>query len=278
MFNRCEVCPSSVWDVSGGYPWLRCFQRWHQRHLRREGQLAVCLRIFELTVQQLRVERVGASRGGASASFFLFDEPELRSATPPNPAPSGPDEWRRPFWLMRILRTSMLHGGYVSSDGRVYVPRRVWVQKGARFRSVSGRSAPAVTASTGRARMRCWSRGGFARNNVRPAVSRSQQKQTALKTCTTEESNKHHPVNAKTDGHTLCRSNAMSAMLRCSTRGDSESRHSQRSNPSGSLRWTSPCGERPLPSQFNASSNLRFRNPMARPPAEGCGGEGEHHQ
>ena len=24
-----------------------------------------------------------------------------------------PDEWRRPFWLMRILRTSMLHGGYL---------------------------------------------------------------------------------------------------------------------------------------------------------------------
>ena len=83
---------------------------------------------------------VAASPGGASASFFLFDEPELRSATPPNPAPSGPDEWRRPFWLMRILRTSMLHGGYVSSDGRVYVPRRVWVQKGARFTAMAAKA------------------------------------------------------------------------------------------------------------------------------------------
>jgi len=62
---------------------------------------------------------------------FSFDDAELERAAPPPPAPA--DEWRRPFWLMRTLRASMAGGGYLSADGRVYVPRRVWLQKGARF-------------------------------------------------------------------------------------------------------------------------------------------------
>ena len=34
---------------------------------------------------------------------------------------------------MRILHTSMSRGGFLSPDRRVYVPKRVWLQKGARF-------------------------------------------------------------------------------------------------------------------------------------------------
>ena len=51
----------------------------------------------------------------------------------PAPGPSPTEEWRRPFWLMRILHTSMSRGGFLSPDRRVYVPKRVWLQKGARF-------------------------------------------------------------------------------------------------------------------------------------------------
>ena len=73
------------------------------------------------------------ANGGGAGSSFSFDEVELKGALPPEPAPSGADEWRRPFWLMRVLKTSMQSGGYLTPDGRVFVPSRIWVQKGARF-------------------------------------------------------------------------------------------------------------------------------------------------
>jgi len=78
------------------------------------------------------LSEVGPADAGPQP-FFMYDDVEVRTATPPEAAPSGPDEWRRPFWLMRILRTSMQFGGYLSPDARVFVPRRLWVQKGARF-------------------------------------------------------------------------------------------------------------------------------------------------
>ena len=67
------------------------------------------------------------------AGFFSFEDAEIKGATPPDKPPTGANEWRRPFWLMRILRASMQHGGYLTPDGTVFVPRRLWVQKGARF-------------------------------------------------------------------------------------------------------------------------------------------------
>ena len=72
-----------------------------------------------------------SSSGGAGGSAFSFDDEEIAGAQPPGPAPA--EEWRRPFWLMRILRTSMSRGGFLSPDRRVYVAKRVWLQKGARF-------------------------------------------------------------------------------------------------------------------------------------------------
>ena len=72
-----------------------------------------------------------SSSGAAGGSTFSFDDEEIAGAQPPGPAPS--EEWRRPFWLMRILHTSMSRGGFLSPDRRVYVARRVWLQKGARF-------------------------------------------------------------------------------------------------------------------------------------------------
>ena len=76
---------------------------------------------------------------GAPSGFFSFEESEMKAARPPDPPPSGADEWRRPFWLMRILRNSIEHGGYLSPDGRVYVPRRLWLQKGARFTAMAAK-------------------------------------------------------------------------------------------------------------------------------------------
>ena len=68
---------------------------------------------------------------GGSGSAFSFDDEEIAAAQAPGPSPT--EEWRRPFWLMRILHTSMSRGGFLSPDRRVYVAKRVWLQKGARF-------------------------------------------------------------------------------------------------------------------------------------------------
>jgi hypothetical protein len=72
-----------------------------------------------------------SSLGAVGGSAFSFDDEEIAGAQPPGPAPA--EEWRRPFWLMRILHTSMSRGGFLSPDRRVYVAKRVWLQKGARF-------------------------------------------------------------------------------------------------------------------------------------------------
>ena len=68
---------------------------------------------------------------GSSGLTFTFDDAEIVQARLPPPEPT--QEWRRPYWLMAILRVSMSHGGFLSPDGRVYVPRRMWLQKGAKF-------------------------------------------------------------------------------------------------------------------------------------------------
>jgi len=82
----------------------------------------------------------GATAAGSSTGFLYDDDADaIRTAAPPGAAPSGADEWRRPFWLMRILRTSMQHGSYMSPDARVFVPRRVWLQKGGRFAAMSAK-------------------------------------------------------------------------------------------------------------------------------------------
>ena len=81
-----------------------------------------------------------SASGGQGSSFFTFDDADVKGATPPAPAPTGADEWRRPFWLMRILRQSMLHGGYLTPDGTIFVPRRVWMQKGARFTALAAKT------------------------------------------------------------------------------------------------------------------------------------------
>lgn len=74
-----------------------------------------------------------ANKGGGSFFFAFEDDAVLKAARLPEPAPVGANEWRRPFWLMRILRSSMQHGGYLTPDGRVFVPRRLWTQRGAKF-------------------------------------------------------------------------------------------------------------------------------------------------
>ena len=78
-----------------------------------------------------------SSTGAAGGSAFSFDDEEIAAAQAPGPAPA--EEWRRPFWLMRILHTSMSRGGFLSPDRRVYVARRVWLQKGARFTALQAK-------------------------------------------------------------------------------------------------------------------------------------------
>tara|TARA_B110001452_G_scaffold243967_1_gene227719 strand:- start:339 stop:1328 length:990 start_codon:yes stop_codon:yes gene_type:complete len=78
-----------------------------------------------------------AGAGASGASAFSFDDEEIAQAQPPPAAPA--DEWRRAFWLMRILRNSMSRGGFLSPDARVYVPKRVWLQKGARFTALQAK-------------------------------------------------------------------------------------------------------------------------------------------
>ena len=78
-----------------------------------------------------------AGAGASGVTAFSFDDDEIAQAQPPPAAPS--DEWRRAFWLMRILRNSMSRGGFLSPDARVYVPKRVWLQKGARFTALQAK-------------------------------------------------------------------------------------------------------------------------------------------
>ena len=52
---------------------------------------------------------------GGSGLLFTFDDSDIVQAAAPPPEPA--DEWRRPFWLMGILRTS------ISSMNR----RRPWI-------------------------------------------------------------------------------------------------------------------------------------------------------
>ena len=100
-----------------------------------------------------------AASSSASSSIqpFVFEEAELKAAQRPPPPPGGPDEWRRPFWLMRILRHSMQHGGYLTPDGRVFAPRRLWLQKGAKFAAMTAKveCAQCLLAELARAKAAC---------------------------------------------------------------------------------------------------------------------------
>jgi hypothetical protein len=119
-------------------------------------------RIAELKLSRDAPDAVGQEggweapgAGGAGADvYFAFEESEMSGATPPGPVPSGADHWRLPFWMMRTLRNSMLRGGYLSPDKRVFVPRRVWVQKGARFTALAAKSDCAQCLSAELVRLR----------------------------------------------------------------------------------------------------------------------------
>ena len=99
--------------------------------------------------------------GAQAGQAFSFDDAELERAAPPPAAPA--DEWRRPFWLMRTLRASMAGGGYLSADGRVYVPRRVAAEgralrrarREARVRRVLVNELRCSAPSTARTRSSC---------------------------------------------------------------------------------------------------------------------------
>lgn len=85
---------------------------------------------------------VSASAAGdvsGSAAAFTFDDTDVKTAKPPPPPPVGVNEWQRPFWLMRILLTSITQGGFLTTDGSVFVPRRVWLQRGARFTAMAAK-------------------------------------------------------------------------------------------------------------------------------------------
>ena len=46
---------------------------------------------------------------------------------------------RRPFWLLRVLRSIITEGGYISP--RVYVPKLVWSQFGMKFTGLGVKTA-----------------------------------------------------------------------------------------------------------------------------------------
>ena len=89
--------------------------------------------------------------GDGAALFWLDDEPPA-DAAPPAPPPA--EEWRRTFWLMRALAETMRRGGYLTADRAVYVPRSLWVQRGAKFVALASKaeSAEAIGAELGRVR------------------------------------------------------------------------------------------------------------------------------
>lgn len=55
----------------------------------------------------------------------------------PKPDPAPEDAVRVPYWLMRNLASSIESGGYVTP--KVYVPRAVWFQNGAKFTAITSK-------------------------------------------------------------------------------------------------------------------------------------------
>ncbi len=83
---------------------------------------------------------VQASRKNRRMSRVAFDEkfdPSTSSYLPWEEQPGDPI--RHPFWLMRTIKNTINHGGYITAD--VFVPKIVWTQFGAKFHAMSTKIA-----------------------------------------------------------------------------------------------------------------------------------------
>ncbi|KAJ3255072.1 hypothetical protein HK104_007170, partial [Borealophlyctis nickersoniae] len=72
------------------------------------------------------------------------------TAEPPEPPPSNPE--RRPFWLMRALSRTITKGGFLTP--KLYVPRQIWFQSGARFAALDTKIAACETMMSHLSRLR----------------------------------------------------------------------------------------------------------------------------
>lgn len=68
----------------------------------------------------------------------MFDEKADPALTQAAPLEAPPQDRRCvSYWLMRVIRTTILSGGFISSD--VYVPKVVWTQVGAKFHALGAK-------------------------------------------------------------------------------------------------------------------------------------------
>lgn len=78
------------------------------------------------------------SRKTRRLSRVAFDEKADPSVLRCEPRPVPPDDKQGySYWLMRVIRTTILSGGFISDD--VYVPKSVWTQIGAKFHALGAR-------------------------------------------------------------------------------------------------------------------------------------------
>lgn len=105
-------------------------QRYYHLYAERVAMLQQQTSTTDASSRQSKTDVAGCSLSGPQ-QLFMLDQAEIAQAQPPGPVPT--EEWRRAFWLMAILRASMTRGGFLSLDRSVYIPRRVWLQKGAKF-------------------------------------------------------------------------------------------------------------------------------------------------
>eukprot|EP00160_Parvularia_atlantis_P013786 Unigene3057_Nuclearia_a/m.9402 Unigene3057_Nuclearia_a/g.9402 ORF Unigene3057_Nuclearia_a/g.9402 Unigene3057_Nuclearia_a/m.9402 type:complete len:325 (-) Unigene3057_Nuclearia_a:60-1034(-) len=80
------------------------------------------------------IPELGRNMPPPSLSAFTFKE-QPPIGTMPETAPSDP--LRRPYWLMKLLALTMTRGGYMTP--KLYVPRNVWFQQGAKFTAIESK-------------------------------------------------------------------------------------------------------------------------------------------
>eukprot|EP01119_Soliformovum_irregulare_P022945 TRINITY_DN7934_c0_g1_i5.p1 TRINITY_DN7934_c0_g1~~TRINITY_DN7934_c0_g1_i5.p1 ORF type:complete len:352 (-),score=82.24 TRINITY_DN7934_c0_g1_i5:140-1195(-) len=78
---------------------------------------------------------------GNSEDIDYFEDVDY--TTMPDPPPSQP--LFRPFWLMKVLATTMKDGGHLTP--KVYVPKAVWYQSGLKIASINTKMASCLAIS-----------------------------------------------------------------------------------------------------------------------------------
>lgn len=92
-----------------------------------------------ITMYTNRVDLIYSQIPELADNEVNINEFEFKESLPigslPDPAPAS--IYYRPFWMMRLLAQTMTRGGYMTP--KLYVPRNVWFQLGAKFTAIEAK-------------------------------------------------------------------------------------------------------------------------------------------